>query len=81
VVSEKGRRTVGNADQAHENSEYVRRLLKKKRPEFAAVLEHAVWELTRCPERRPPQAPLTSSRPGSGVCEQVPVARTSYENP
>jgi hypothetical protein len=36
---------VSNTDRAHQNSEYVRRLLKKKWPEFAAVLERAVWEL------------------------------------
>jgi hypothetical protein len=45
----KGRRKVGNADQAHQNSEYVRRLLKKKYPGFAAVLERVVWELTCVP--------------------------------
>jgi hypothetical protein len=37
---------VSNTDRAHQNSEYVRRLLKKKWPEFAAVLERAVGELT-----------------------------------
>jgi hypothetical protein len=40
---------VGNADQAHDNSEYVRRLLKQKCPEFAARMERVVWELAcRC---------------------------------
>ena len=39
---------MSNIDQAHQNSEYVRRLLKKKWPEFAADLERVVWELT-CP--------------------------------
>jgi hypothetical protein len=37
---------VSNTDRAHQNSEYVRRLLKKKQPEFAAVLERVVGELT-----------------------------------
>lgn len=37
---------MSNTDRAHENSEYVRRLLKKKWPEFAVVLERAVRELT-----------------------------------
>jgi hypothetical protein len=36
---------VSDADRANQNSEYVRRLLKKKWPEFAAVLERVVWEL------------------------------------
>jgi hypothetical protein len=40
-------------DQARQNREYVRELLKKKRPEFAAVLEQVVWELT-CPGDAPP---------------------------
>ena len=39
---------MSNTDRAYQNSEYVRRLLKKKCPEFAAVLERVVWELT-CP--------------------------------
>ena len=39
---------MSSTDRAHQNSEYVRRLLKKKWPEFAAVLERVVWELT-CP--------------------------------
>jgi hypothetical protein len=38
---------VSNTDRAHQNREYVRRLLKKKQPRFAAVLERVVWELTR----------------------------------
>jgi len=37
---------VSNTDRARQNSEYVRRLLKKKQPELAAVLERIVWELT-----------------------------------
>jgi len=37
---------VSNTDRAHQNSEYVRMLLKKKQPELAAVLERVVWELT-----------------------------------
>jgi hypothetical protein len=37
---------VSNTDRAHQNSEYVRRLLKMKWPEFAAVLERVVGELT-----------------------------------
>ena len=37
---------MSNIDQAYQNSEYVRRLLKKKWPEFAAALEQVVWELT-----------------------------------
>ena len=32
-------------DQAQQNREYVRRMLKEKQPEFAAVLELVVWEL------------------------------------
>ena len=36
---------------ARENREYVRRLLKEKQPEFAAMLELAVKELTTaCPD-------------------------------
>jgi hypothetical protein len=38
---------VSNAKRAHQNREYVRKLLKKKWPEFAAILEQAVWELMR----------------------------------
>jgi hypothetical protein len=34
-------------DQARENREYVRRLLEKKQPEFAALLESVDWELSR----------------------------------
>jgi hypothetical protein len=43
----KGPWGVSSTDRAHQNSEYVRRLLKKKCPEFAAVLERVVGELTR----------------------------------
>ena len=42
----KGGWEVSNTDRAHQNSEYVRMLLKKKQPELAAVLERVVWELT-----------------------------------
>jgi hypothetical protein len=38
---------VSNTDRAHQNREYVRRLLRKKQPQFAAALEWVVWELTR----------------------------------
>jgi hypothetical protein len=38
---------VSNTDRAQQNREYVRRLLSKKQPGFAAVLERVVWELTR----------------------------------
>ena len=37
---------MSNTDRAHQNREYVRRLLKKKQPQFAAALERVVWELT-----------------------------------
>lgn len=37
---------MSNSDRARQNSDYVRSLLKKKWPEFAAVLEGVVWELT-----------------------------------
>jgi len=38
---------VSTTDGASQNREYVRRLLDKKQPEFAAVLDRVVWELTR----------------------------------
>ena len=38
---------MSNAKRAHRNREYVRRLLKKKWPEFAAALDQVVWELMR----------------------------------
>ena len=34
-------------DQAQQNREYVRRILKTKQPEYAAVLEWMAWERTR----------------------------------
>ena len=34
-------------DQAQQNRQYVRRMLNKKQPEFAAVLESVVGELAR----------------------------------
>jgi hypothetical protein len=37
---------VSITDRAHQNREYVRGLLSKKLPEFAAVLDQVVWELT-----------------------------------
>ena len=37
---------MSTTDRASQNREYVRRLLKKKQPEFAAVLDRVVWELT-----------------------------------
>jgi hypothetical protein len=39
------RRLVTIIDRAQENSEYVRRMLKKKQPEFAALLELPEREL------------------------------------
>jgi hypothetical protein len=42
----RGRGGVSITDRARQNREYVRTLLKKKQPEFAAVLERVVWELT-----------------------------------
>jgi hypothetical protein len=39
---------VASTDRARENREYVRRLLKKKQPEFAALLESLEAELS-CP--------------------------------
>ena len=36
---------MSDTDRALHNGEYVRRLLQKKWPEFAAVLERAVWEM------------------------------------
>jgi hypothetical protein len=37
---------VSITDRARQNREYVRGLLRKKQPEFAAGLEQVVWELT-----------------------------------
>ena len=37
---------MNTTDRASQNREYVRRLLKKEQPEFAAVLDRVVWELT-----------------------------------
>jgi hypothetical protein len=37
---------VSTTDRASQNRDYVRRLLKKKQPEFAAVLDRVAWELT-----------------------------------
>jgi hypothetical protein len=37
---------VSTTDRASQNREYVRRLLKEEQPEFAAVLDRVVWELT-----------------------------------
>ena len=37
---------MSTTNRASQNREYVRRLLKKKQPEFAAVLDRVVWELT-----------------------------------
>ena len=48
---------MSSTDRAHQNSEYVRRLLKKKWPEFAAVLERVVWELTDGATCKPPASP------------------------
>jgi hypothetical protein len=39
---------VTSADRARENREYVRQLLWRKQPEFAARLELAEWELSHC---------------------------------
>ena len=39
--------TKQNAARAKENSEYVRRLLKARQPEFASALESAVGKLAR----------------------------------
>lgn len=41
----RGRYQVSVTDQAQQNREYVRRMLKEKQPGFAAVLELVVWEL------------------------------------
>jgi hypothetical protein len=40
-------RTQENATRAKENSEYVRRLLQARQPEFASALESAVRKLAR----------------------------------
>jgi len=37
---------VNSTDRARQNGDYVRRLLSEKLPEFAAVLDQVVWELT-----------------------------------
>ena len=37
---------MSTTDRARQNGEYVRRLLNKKQPEFAAVLDRVAWELT-----------------------------------
>ena len=37
---------MSTTDRASQNREYVRRLLEKKQPEFSAVLDRVVWELT-----------------------------------
>jgi hypothetical protein len=42
-----GRGLVAVKDRAQENGEYVRTPLKKKQPEFAALLDRLDWEL-RC---------------------------------
>jgi hypothetical protein len=48
AASDEGTMGVSNTDRAHQNREYVRRLLKKKMPEFAAVLERAVADIDDC---------------------------------
>jgi hypothetical protein len=40
-----GRGLVAVKDRAQENREYVRTLLKKKQPEFAASLDWLDWDL------------------------------------
>ena len=52
---------MSNTDRAHQNSEYVRKLLKEKWPEFAAVLERVVSELTLTSD-----APSAESPVGAG---------------
>ena len=55
---------MSTTNRASQNREYVRRLLKKKHPEFSAVLDRVVWELTytcdapsaESPARRGPRA-------------------------
>ena len=37
---------MSTTDRARQNGEYVRRLLNRKQPEFAAVLDRVAWELT-----------------------------------
>lgn len=62
---------MSNTDRAQQNSEYVRRMLKKKSPEFAAVLERVVAELT-CPGDAPSaESPAFELR---GRVEDVEVA-------
>ena len=52
---------MSNNDRAHQNSEYVRRLLKKKWPEFAADLERVVWELTCTCDASSPEGHLVDA--------------------
>ena len=63
---------VSIADKAQQNREYVRRLLKKKRPEFAAVLEQVVWELTRTCDAPSAESP----GPEAAGCEQRRPSQT-----
>jgi hypothetical protein len=46
-TGEQRTRTKENATRAKENSEYVRRLLQARQPEFASALESAVRKLAR----------------------------------
>ena len=54
--------TVPVNDQARENKDYVRRLLRRKQPRFAAALESAVTLAER--ELKPPPAGIVRSRAG-----------------
>ena len=49
AVSKERTMSMNITGQAQENREYVRRLLKKRQPDFAVVLELVVRELAECP--------------------------------
>jgi hypothetical protein len=59
-----GRGLVAITDRAQENREYVRTLLKKKQPEFGALLERLELELPRlrCCDTGADAGVLVSSR-------------------
>ena len=56
---------MSTTDRTSQNREYVRRLLKKKQPEFAAVLDRVVWELTYTCDAPSAESPA-SGRDGGG---------------
>jgi hypothetical protein len=58
---------VSITDRSHQNREYVRRLLKKKKPEFAAVLERVVWELTRTCDAPSAESPAFEHGPDESL--------------